>query len=261
MIPQLLLEQILCGEKNEKDFYKKYGKAELQKALEDLRKSNEEILSSHPLGKQKEEVTRKMIVRQEKKSSFSKFALAKYGLAALFAAAFITPVALRISKTAASENALISSDSSIRLKGKAHHQIRLYRQKGSRAELLKNGESASENDLIQITYIPGLYDYGVIFSVDGNKNITRHFPEESWQAGKLEKTGEEVPLSFSYALDNAPEYECFIFVASKNPFDLSGIEKISSDLIDLDFLKKRSWLPQSCDASFFVLKKKQLSGR
>ena len=44
MIPQLLLEEILCGEKNEKDFYTKYGKEELQAALAELRKSNEEIL-------------------------------------------------------------------------------------------------------------------------------------------------------------------------------------------------------------------------
>ena len=48
MIPQLLLEEILNGEKNEKDFYAKYGKEELQAALAELRKSNEEILSAYP---------------------------------------------------------------------------------------------------------------------------------------------------------------------------------------------------------------------
>lgn len=259
MIPQLLLEQILCGEKNEKDYYKKYGREELQKALEELRKSNEEILSAFPSENQKNEINKKLMAEKNpeaKKSSVSKFTLIRYGLAALLAGAFIIPGALRLHKSAGYEKEVLASDSLIRSKGRAVHKIRLYRQKGSQAELLKNGDAAVENDLIQITYVPGPYDYGVIFSIDGKKNITRHYPEESWQAGKLEKTGEEVPLSFSYALDDAPDYECFVFAASKNPFDLSGIENLDPALIDLDFLKKESWLPEGCRTSYFMLKKK-----
>ena len=49
MIPQLLLEEINLGEKNASDYYDKYGKEELEKALEDLRKSDEEIFRSYPL--------------------------------------------------------------------------------------------------------------------------------------------------------------------------------------------------------------------
>ena len=45
MIPQLLLEEINLGEKNASDYYDKYGKEELEKALEDLRKSDEEIIT------------------------------------------------------------------------------------------------------------------------------------------------------------------------------------------------------------------------
>ena len=140
--------------------------------------------------------------------------------------------------------------------GELNHQIRLYRQEGGEATLLKNGESASENDLIQITYLPRQYKYGVIFSVDGNGNVTRHFPEESWEAGALAKTGEEVPLSFSYALDDAPDFECFIFAASKSKFDLSEIEEINKESFSIDFLKKGTYLPKGCDGSIFVLKKK-----
>ena len=48
MIPQLLLEEILLGEKDAKNYYSKYGKEELESALEGLRKSNQEILSAYP---------------------------------------------------------------------------------------------------------------------------------------------------------------------------------------------------------------------
>ena len=48
MIPQLLLEEILLGEKNEQDYYEKYGKEELRSALAELRDSNEQILAMYP---------------------------------------------------------------------------------------------------------------------------------------------------------------------------------------------------------------------
>ena len=262
MIPQLLLEEILNGEKNEKDFYTKYGKEELQAALAELRKSNEEILSAYPAEAMKGEIIKKVMMQKNelaassKKSPYHvKLSLLRYSAAAALALAFLIPLTLRSYKSMSGLSASPVSEENIRLKGENHHQIRLYRQNGSEAVLLKNGSLARENDLIQITYLPGTYSYGVIFSVDGNKNITRHFPENSWKAEKLQKTGGEVPLSFSYSLDDAPDYECFIFVASKKAFDLNGIEKLSKENIDIEFLKKGSYLPKDADGSIFVLKK------
>ena len=114
-----------------------------------------------------------------------------------------------------------------------------------------------ENDVIQITYVPGDKNYGVIFSFDGNGNITRHFPDDSWTAEKLERTGEEVPLSFSYELDDAPEYECFIFVASKEEFRLEEIEKAADGKkpIRYDYLKSGKYFPKGSEASVFILEK------
>lgn len=251
MIPQLLLEEILLGEKNEKDYYEKYGKEELQAALNDMRKSNEEILSAYPVDKMQEEVMEKAIFHKNsaKERRKNERFVWKFPAVAALLLVFVSPFLVR--------NFLSDGNSpAVRVKGNAHHQIHLYRQEEGEAILLKNGDSAKENDLIQITYTPGSYNYGLIFSVDGKGNLTRHFPENSWQSEKLEKTGEEVPLSFSYALDDAPDYECFIFVASKNPFDLKAIENIEKSSYSIKFLKKGSYLPEGCDGSIFVLKKK-----
>lgn len=252
MIPQLLLEEILLGEKKEKDYYEKYGKEELQAALAELRESNEQILAMYPADEMQDKIIEKAFAEKNKVSQPAKKAPApvwKFSLAAMLALALVSPLVIR-NFSGADESGLV------RIKGNGHHQIKLYRQSGNEAIILKNGEAASENDLIQITYTPGLYNYGLIFSVDGNGNVTRHYPENSWKAQKLEKTGEEVPLPFSYSLDNAPDYECFIFVASKNEFDLSNIEKINKDSYSVDFLKKGSYLPKGCDGSIFVLNKK-----
>ena len=261
MIPQLLLEEILLDEKDERDYYDKYGKEAIQAALSELRKSNEEILDSYPLEDMHEKIIQKGFAAQNSSDSKTRatkkanVSIWKYSAAAILIFALATPLVVRNFKSTRPTVTEVS-DPHINIKGNAHHQIKLYRQIGDNAQLLNNGETARENDLIQITYTPGLYNFGVIFSVDGNGNLTRHFPENSWTAAKLEKTGEEVPLSFSYALDDAPDYECFIFVASQNEFNLSKLEKISKEKYSIDFLKKGSYLPKDCDGSIFILKKK-----
>lgn len=276
MIPQLLLEEINLGEKDAKDYYEKYGKEELESALAELRKSDWEILSAYPASRfsavaassaganvgananaAKPTVVKAPaqaaanIVRMGKKPKnfYTTINRIAFAAAAALALAVFAPLLAGTIKG-------LGGAPSIRLKGSGHHQIRLYKQDGGSAVQLKNGETAKENDLVQIAYIPGSYNYGIIFSVDGNGNITRHFPDASWQAEKLQKTGEEVPLSFSYELDNAPKYECFIFVASKEPFDFSKIESLDKKDLNVDFLKKGSYLPKDCDGSIFVLNKK-----
>ncbi len=276
MIPQLLLEEILLGEKKAEKYYDKYGKEELEKALSELRKSNEEIQGTLPAGLAKEKFMKK--VGRENGSAFQQtevpevnfpvsqktagknFTSVKYlryvtfAAAAALALAFSLPLLMNYNKANSAESV---KESATRIKGKAlpHQELRLYKKDGNSAVSLKNGTSAKENDVIQITYLAGEYDYGVIFSVDGNGNVTRHFPEEGWVSEKLLKTGAEVPLEFSYELDDAPKYECFIFVASKDSFDLSKIEEIEKSDYNLSFLKKGSYLPEGCDGSIFVLKK------
>ncbi len=259
MIPQLLLEEINLGEKDAKDYYEKYGKEQLENALAELRKSDKEILAAYPAEKfsattrsaaQKQAAPSANIIRMGKKPKnfYTTINRIFFAAAAVFALAFFVPLLSNGIKG-------LAGSATTRLKGNAHHQIRLYKQNGADAVLLKNGETAKEKDLVQLAYIPGSYNYGVIFSVDGNGNITRHFPDASWQAEKLQKTGEEVPLSFSYQLDDAPKYECFVFVASKEPFDFSKIESLDKKEFSVDFLKKGSYLPKDCDGSIFVLNK------
>ncbi|MBP5438359.1 MAG: hypothetical protein J6Y30_10305 [Treponema sp.] len=273
MIPQLLLEEILLGEKAENDYYDKYGKENIQSALADLRKSNEEILAAYPADAMEEAIIKKSFAEKNRGLASGdagrnalpakkRYSIAfRYSAAALLLFALATPLIIRNFNAASHRpGSLVESGEPnspyIGVKGASHHQIRLYKQKGDKALVMEDGDIAKENDLIQITYTPGAYNFGVIFSVDGNGNVTRHFPENSWEAAKLEKTGEEVPLSFSYALDDAPDYECFVFVASKKAFDLSKMDKISSRKFSIDFLKKGSYLPKDCDSSVFILNKK-----
>ena len=253
MIPQLLLEEINLGEKNASDYYDKYGKEELEKALEDLRKSDEEIFRSYPLNYVQEKIASKTSSKEKKKVySFKACRIWTLSAAAILAVSLCTPLMYNSIRKNQGTN-------EIRLKGKdsSRNQLRLYRQKGSEIQKLSSGDKAKENDVIQITYIPGNKNYGVIFSLDGNGNLTRHFPEDNWIAEKLENNGEEIPLSFSYKLDDAPEYELFVFVASMNEFSLEELEDFANGKKKLkpDYLKDGEHFPKNSEATFFVLKK------
>ncbi|MDO4506604.1 MAG: hypothetical protein Q4B64_06610 [Spirochaetales bacterium] len=247
MIPQLLLEEINLGEKNARDYYDKYGKEELEKALAELRKSDEEILAAYPMKEMQEKFEEKTSASEKRNVlSFRSYRTWAMSAAAALAVFLCAPFMYNSFKAGKSE---------IRVKGNSSSgsQIRLYRQEGSDVVKLSSGDRAKENDVIQITYIPADKNYGIIFSLDGNGNITRHFPEDNWAAGKLVKNGEEVPLSFSYRLDDAPEFECFVFVSSRDEFAMEELEGLSK--LQPEYLKDAKHFPKNTEATFFVLKK------
>ena len=128
-------------------------------------------------------------------------------------------------------------------------------QQGREIQALNNGDFAHSGDIIQITYNAGSDAYGVIFSVDGNGNITRHFPENSWNAAQMLRSNDEIPLDFSYELDNAPDFECFILVTSKNEFSLEDIDSKIKNKTDIDYLTDLSYLPKKTEGVTFTLEK------
>ena len=265
-IPTRILEEIKNSEVNAENFYSIYGKENIEAALKDLKKSDEEILNTYSVESMRAAVAGKLAAgklkannnesRQE--ANILKFPAARfitYAAAAVLLAAIVIPAGLKNSKIAA------ANAPTERVKGNAHTpastdpQIKRYRQQGREIQALKDGDFARSGDIIQITYNSGSDEYGVIFSVDGNGNITRHFPENSWQAAHLEKSQDETPLDFSYELDNAPDFECFVMVTSKKEFSLEDIESKIKNKTDIDYITKLSYLPKKTEGVTFTLEK------
>ncbi len=250
-IPTRILEEIKNSEVDAKNFYSIYGKENIEVAIKDLEKSDEEILNTYSVQAMKAAVAGKIARKR-----ISAMRIVTYAAAAVLLAAVVIPVGLRNTRLNGGNTA------TERVKGNAaassaftDPQIKLYRQKGREIQALNDGDFARSGDVIQITYNGGQDQYGVIFSVDGNGNITRHFPENSWQAAQLEKRNDEIPLDFSYELDNAPDFECFIMVTSKKAFSLEDIESKIKNKTDIDYLTKLSYLPKKTEGITFTLEK------
>ena len=265
-IPTRILEEIKNSEVNAENFYSIYGKENIEAALNDLKKSDEEILNTYSVESMKAAVAGRMAASKLKANNnegqeasnilrFPTVRFVTYAAAAVLLAAIVIPAGLKNSKVAA------ANAPTERVKGNAlapaskDPQLKLYRQKGREIQALNDGDFARSGDIIQITYNAGSDEYGVIFSVDGNGNITRHFPENSWQAAHLEQRNDETPLDFSYELDNAPDFECFVLVTSKKQFSLDDIESKIKNKTDIDYITKLSYIPKKTEGVTFTLEK------
>ena len=256
-IPTRILEEINNSEVDAERFYSIYGKENIEAALNDLKKSDEEILNTYSVQAMKAAVAGKL-GKDQSSANILKFPATRfitYAAAAVLLAAIVIPAGLKNSKIATSNAPTERIKGNAAAPASSDPQIKLYRQKGREIQALNDGDFARSGDVIQITYNAGSDEYGVIFSVDGNGNITRHFPENSWQAAHLEQRNEEIPLDFSYELDNAPDFECFIMVTSKKQFTLEDIEDKIKNKTDIDYLTKLSYLPKKTEGITFTLEK------
>ena len=226
-------------------------------------------IGKNEVKKQNFVVLRGKNTEKHQKMSFFKFKVIVPAMAAAVLAAVILPRMILPENLQNSQNLSENSakNANIRVKGAKNienlensrqnqkTEIRLYKKTDDGVQLLSNGDSVKKGDVIQITYAPGKNNYGVIFSVDGNGNITRHFPEKSWNSERLSHEKPEIPLNFSYELDNAPNFECFVMVSSEKEFNLNDIEKRIENSKELDYLLEMKYLPKKTDGAVFVLEK------
>ena len=270
-IPIRILEQIDQSELNAADFYAAYGKQDVDDSLKKLKESNQEILDKYTPEQMRIKVMEKIANKDNNTINQTVQHKAKYSpnftRFVQFAAAAVILCALMIPAALGARARLVATNpeamETVRVKGNADTKafdnrtpkINLYRQDGDKITSLKNGALAKSGDVIQITYNAGNKNYGVIFSVDGNGNITRHFPEDSWQAEPLLHNYNETPLDFSYELDNAPDFECFVMVTSKEQFSLDDLEDKIKNKTDIDYLRRLSYLPKKTEGIIFVLGK------
>ncbi|MEE9386065.1 MAG: hypothetical protein V3V08_21855 [Nannocystaceae bacterium] len=99
---------------------------------------------------------------------------------------------------------------STRSKGMAPH-LTVARKRGSEIEQLEDGSAVQPGDVLQLGYVASGRTHGVILSFDGRGVVTLHHPAQVSASTELDGLG-EVALDFSYQLDDAPNFERFMFV-------------------------------------------------
>ena len=154
------------------------------------------------------------------------FKLVKLAAAAALVLAVVT-VALFSQRSLSEQNTQVmevamadaSGDDGVRIKGLSA-RMEVWKKTGDSAVQMENLGEAREGDEIQLRYAVAEKCFGLLFSMDGNGTITMHMGHEN-RAVELEP-GKMTTLPFAYKLDNAPKFEKFFFLTSKNEFELNA---------------------------------------
>ncbi len=231
-IPQHILEEINLGEIPAQNYYAKYGKENLEEELEKLQISNMEFYNNIP-------------ERNSKK--YRHYLIERVLSIAVCAASFFFAGFRYYSNRTAINSAIVE-----RVKGGNAKELFVYRQNGQTAELLQNKAQVSTGDTLQLAFNANRYGYILIFSVDGNGNVTSHYPSESLDAVKLPSSGGTTYLDYSYELDDAPDFELFIMVTSDYPFSITQEEL---EGLSLRKLQKGKYLPADSIFTTFLVTK------
>jgi hypothetical protein len=141
-----------------------------------------------------------------------------------------------------------TSDSEERAKGLAL-ELRVHRKTPDGSERLSDGAQARAHDVLQLGYVRDSYAFGVLLSIDGRGGVTLHHP--SHPAGTTELAKQRGPqlLPEAYELDDAPDFERFIFVAADRPLSVEAVRAAASALAQSPARARREPLPLSVPAA------------
>lgn len=255
-IPDLFTEQDALGELPlhcEPDIRTRL-EAEPQRStrLAELKVSNRQILADYPPEQMAREISirAEREIKQERRQTALRLAVVGIPAMVLLALAviFLAPM---IFDTGKPEEGLLPPEVT-RFKGPA--SLFLHRKVATGDQELKSSSPARPGDLIQISYAAREANHGVIFSVDGRGQVSLHFPDDESGSTILKKKG-LVSLGFSYELDDAPDFERFFIVSSKEPIDVRKVLQAAEDL-GAEREKKLN-LPAGLEHKELVLKKVQ----
>lgn len=121
-------------------------------------------------------------------------------------------------------------------------------------ERVSNEEVLFAGDEIQVFTVSGDATHGVVVSWDGRGGVTRHFPAEGSDDTTL-RPGQH-PLGRAFQLDDAPEFERFVFVTDDAPVDVSSVVEAARRAAKAAEPRKATLrLPEGLDQTTFTIRK------
>lgn len=212
-LPDWLVERAALEEvpSVSRDRIERADRDELAARVAELRADNASVLAAYPPGPTVAAIQRRIQPRPRYRVHVAFFAVA-----AAVAVAFVA-----WPRSSQPEQVAIADDEEVtRAKGAA--RLTVFRQAGDHAERLDEDAVVRAGDTLQIRYSAGGKLYGVIASVDGAGVVTLHYPASA-DAPALATALAQKPTSLpqAYVLDDAPEFEHFFFITSRDPIEVA----------------------------------------
>ena len=174
--------------------------------------SNEDILRTHPVGDVKREVESRLRQLKGNEALEAKpgFAQQLMRWAVVAACAVFAVVMVRPDPDQAS---------GVRMKGMESRLV-VHQVAQAGLERLNAGAVAQAGDRLQLSVVGAAEQHAVVCSLDGNGQVTLHFPMDGASTKLLDSP---FNLPNSYELDDAPGFERFVLITSSNPISVDAI--------------------------------------
>ena len=273
IINDYYLERYVLGELPEEETQKIHDLASenptIKTALDEIELSSQNILSLYPPSNVKASLLSRYDVKNNRSTISRWLDLSSFPSKRIFAISSICTAILVVmfffvlpkSKTKTGINpydvgldfSLVKGIQSIDL---TKTQLLVFRKNKEEVEILDSGTLANKGDLLQLAYVAAHEPFGMILSIDGRGEITLHFPEEIDGSTELLMNKRSL-LPHAIELDDAPDFERFFFITSRNRIKVDDVLKIVEDLaINPDRIKDLELdLPEGIDQySVLILK-------
>ena len=271
-IPGWLLERYLLGElpksKLKKIRIQLKDNPNLREEIERLEKSDKNTLDKYSPASIVPEIMSRYIKEKNSKENIIRATPIFFKRVLYFSPVFVSAlviffIGLQIYKSNLSSSKNIKFEGGTRVKGPQNQHANMqtthliiHRKNNSNIELLENGVKAKAGDLLQLAYVVAKESYGVIFSIDGNGNVTLHFPDKKKESTAL-KQRKKVFLASAYELDDAQEFERFFFITSNSEIDVEQIIKSAETLAKNpgSIKNENIWLKDTLNQYTILIKK------
>jgi hypothetical protein len=246
-IPDWLLERLAAGELpsgQADELRKRLRQSGREQRLDEIRRSNEAILSAHAPQAVATEIRRRLAIAGRPSPAQRLRPLWALSMATACVAGLAMLWAVRDHRGGIVTGPAEQADEA-RTKGDVKPELLVYRKTAAGSEQLHGYAVVRRGDTLQIRYVAAGRLFGIIASTDSRSHITFHLPEAPGPAAQLLRDGERA-LPHAYELDDSPGFERFVFVTAEAPFD-------SNDILPL--LKNGSPLPARFSWYELALKK------
>jgi hypothetical protein len=252
--PQLFSEKIFVGEMSWEDLSESRKNAlsgeEKNRLMQHISRSNEQILAQYSPEYVEHLVSQAQSKKRNEKKQAQGTRAVFHGIPYVLACAACAVFVFTLAYTGRTQGVLTEE----RVKG-AEPRIYVYKKTNEDILRLYDNAEVKENDILQVSYIAAGSSYGAIVSVDGNGVFTQHFPYEGSSSAELMKDG-EIALDFAYQLDDAPEFERFLFITGNKPVSLDSLRTAfsrSSESRQVRKLNPADFLPRNTTITEFTL--------
>jgi hypothetical protein len=243
-----VLERYLLGELPREDAAEvdraAAADARVRAALTDLEGSNRDILARYPAPSFKARLFDRLEDRTSPAPKWPRWAVPVSAAAALvLALLWIGPQFRRptgdLAPGLGGENDLVKGDAALDL---TRTQLLVYKKTGELAKRVADGSVAGPGAILQLAYVTASERFGVILSIDGRGEVTRHFPVDAGGSTAL-SLRQRVLLPAALELDDAPGFERFFLITSSSPIDVGTVldkaqalarDPVAAERADLD---------------------------